>query len=232
MTPADQDGLKRAAAEAAVALVEPGMVVGLGTGSTANFAIAALIRQVRAGLRIEAVATSERSASQARAGGIEVFSLEERRRIDLTIDGADEVQRHTLALIKGLGGALLREKIVAAASERLVIIADEGKLVDRLGEHVAVPIEVVQFGWRVTADRIAALGAEIARRETAPGEAYVTDGGNFIIDARFGPLDDPATTDERLHEVVGVIETGLFIGRAALVMVGGATGVQRLERDR
>ncbi len=229
MTPADQDGFKRAAAEAAVRLVEPGMVVGLGTGSTANFAIAALTRRVAEGLRIEAVATSERSASQARTGGIEVFSLEERRRIDLTIDGADEVQRHTLALIKGLGGALLREKIVAAASARLVIIADEGKLVDRLGEHVAVPVEVVRFGWQVTADRIAELGATVVRRETAPGEAYVTDGGNFIIDARFGAIADPAATDERLHEVVGVIETGLFIGRAALAMVAGPDGVQRLE---
>ncbi len=228
MNPAAQDGFKRAAAEAAVALVEPGMVVGLGTGSTAGFAIAALIRQVQAGLRIEAVATSERSAAQARAGGIAVFTLEQRRRIDLTIDGADEVQRHTLALIKGLGGALLREKIVAAASERLVIIADEGKLVDRLGEHVAVPVEVVPFGWQVTADRIAGLGAAVGRREVA-GEAYVTDGGNFIIDARFGALADPAATDARLHQVVGVIETGLFIGRAALAMVGGADGVRRLE---
>ena len=228
MTLAAQDEWKRAAAEAAVALVERGMVVGLGTGSTAGFAIAALIRQVREGLRIEAVATSERSAAQARAGGIAVFTLEQRRRIDLTIDGADEVQRHTLALIKGLGGALLREKIVAAASARLVIIADDGKLVDRLGEHVAVPIEVVQFGWQVTAERIAGLGATVARREAA-GEAYVTDGGNFIIDARFGALEDPAATDARLHQVVGVIETGLFIGRAALAMVGGPGGVRRLE---
>ncbi len=229
MSPAAQDGFKRAAAEAAVTLVESGMVVGLGTGSTATFAIEALIRQVRAGLRIEAVATSERSASQARAGGIAVFTLEQRRRIDLTIDGADEVQRHTLALIKGLGGALLREKIVAAASARLVIIADASKLVDRLGEHVAVPVEVVQFGWQVTSDRIAGLGAEVARRETAPGEAYVTDGGNFIIDARFGAIADPAATDAQLHQVVGVIETGLFIGRAAVAMVAGADGVQRLE---
>ena len=223
------DGFKRDAAEAAVALVEGGMVVGLGTGSTAKFAIDALIRRTGEGLRIETVATSERSAIQARAGGIAVFTLEERRRIDLTIDGADEVQRHTLALIKGLGGALLREKIVAAASARLVIIADDGKLVERLGEHVAVPVEVVQFGWQVTADRIAALGAEVARRESASGEPYVTDGGNFIVDARFGPLDDPAATDGQLHQVVGVIETGLFIGRATLAMVGGTNGVQRLE---
>lgn len=223
------EGFKRDAAEAAVALVEGGMVVGLGTGSTAKFAIDALIRRTGEGLRIETVATSERSAIQARAGGIAVFTLEERRRIDLTIDGADEVQRHTLALIKGLGGALLREKIVAAASARLVIIADDGKLVERLGEHVAVPVEVVQFGWQVTADRIAALGAEVARRESASGEPYVTDGGNFIVDARFGPLDDPAATDGQLHQVVGVIETGLFIGRATLAMVGGTNGVQRLE---
>ncbi len=151
----DRDAQKRAAAEAAAALVQDGMVVGLGTGSTARFAIEALIRRVREGLRILAIPTSERSAKQARDGGIMLTSFAEHRRIDLTIDGADEIEVGSLNLIKGLGGALLREKIVAAASDRLVIVADGRKMVERLGGTVPVPVEVVPFGWETTAQRLA-----------------------------------------------------------------------------
>ena len=156
----ERDIQKRAAAEAAAGMIEDGMIVGLGTGSTARFAIEALIRRVRDGLRIRAIPTSKRSAAQARAGGIPLTTFAEHRRIDITIDGADEIQIGTLNLIKGLGGALLREKIVAAASERIVIVADGRKLVEQLGGTAPVPVEVVPFGWETTADRLRRLGTE------------------------------------------------------------------------
>ena len=156
----ERDTQKRAAAEAAAGMIEDGMIVGLGTGSTARFAIEALIRRVRDGLRIRAIPTSKRSAAQARAGGIPLTTFAEHRRIDITIDGADEIQIGTLNLIKGLGGALLREKIVAAASERIVIVADGRKLVEQLGGTAPVPVEVVPFGWETTADRLRRLGTE------------------------------------------------------------------------
>lgn len=225
----DRDALKRAAAEQAAELVEDGMVVGLGTGSTAAFAIAALIRRVQGGLQIRGIPTSERSAAQARAGGIALTDFAADRVIDLTIDGADEIKRDTLDLIKGLGGALLREKIVAAASRRLVIIADGAKLVDRLGMMAPVPVEVVPFGWEVTSDRIAALGAEVRLRREADAP-FITDGGHYILDCRFGPIADPTGLDRQLRQIVGVIETGLFVARAALALVAEQDGVHRFER--
>src|SRR6516165_4568825 len=188
---AARDIQKREAAEAAAAMVEDGMVVGLGTGSTAYFAIEALIRRVGEGLHILGIATSERSAAQARDGGIPLTTFAEHRRLDLTIDGADEIAGGSLDLIKGLGGALLREKIVAAASERLVIVVDQEKLVERLGEHTPVPVEVTQFGWQATALALAKLGCVPERRYTVGEQPYLTDGGNYIIDCRFGPLADP-----------------------------------------
>src|SRR5499426_4766995 len=181
---ADRDSLKRAAADAAVELVEDGMVVGLGTGSTAAFAVEALARRHRQGLRFLGIPTSERTATQAKAAGIPLTSFAEHRQIDLTIDGADEVERGTLNLIKGLGGALLREKIVAAASRRLVIVVDGSKLVDRLGMHTPVPVEVTQFGWQATAVALAKLGCAPARRYATGEQPYLTDGGNHILDCR------------------------------------------------
>src|SRR5436190_23910469 len=155
-----RNALKRAAAEAAVELVEDGMVIGLGTGSTAAFAVEALARRHRQGLHFIGIPTSERTAAQARAAGIPLTSFAQHRQIDLTIDGADEVERGTLNLIKGLGGALLREKIVATAGDRLIIVVDEEKLVAQLGDHTPVPVEVTQFGWQATAAKLAKLGAE------------------------------------------------------------------------
>ena len=224
---------KRAAAEAAAALVQPGMAVGLGTGSTAYYAIAALVRRVRdEGLRIVAIPTSERSAAQAREGGIPLVDFSTRTRLDLTIDGADEIAGASLDLVKGLGGALLREKIVAAASAREVIVADAAKLVDRLGSRASVPVEVTPWGWEFTAARIARLGARVSRREApreAGGAAFVSDGGNLILDCAFGPIEDPGALDLALHAVVGVIETGLFIGLATEAFVATPEGVQHLE---
>jgi ribose 5-phosphate isomerase A len=229
---ANRDALKRAAAEAAVELVQDGMVVGLGTGSTAAFAVEALARRHRQGLRCLGIPTSEPTAAQARAAGIPLTSFAEHRQIDLTIDGADEVECGTLNLIKGLGGALLREKIVAAASRRLAIIVDGTKLVDRLGTHVPVPVEVVTFGLDATRTALEGLGASARMRLSPAGDPFVTDGGNRILDCCFGPIADPARLEQRIERIVGVIESGLFISRADPVFVADAAGVHRLNSAR
>lgn len=206
------------------------MVIGLGTGSTAHYAIEALIRRVHGGLRIRAIPTSERSAAQARAGGIPLSTFAEHRRLDLTIDGADEVELGTLNLIKGLGGALLREKIVASVSARLVIVADHEKLVDRLGTKTPVPVEVVPFGWETTADRLRRLGADPQSRRDAKGQLFCTDGGNRILDCRFRSISDPESLDRMIGQTVGVVETGLFIGMAQIALIADAGGVRSIRR--
>ena len=167
MSQAAQDAMKRQAAEAAVAEVEDGMVLGLGTGSTAAMAVEALAARVRDGLRVVGIPTSERTAAQARGLGIPLATFAEHQRIDLTIDGADEVQRGALGLIKGLGGALLWEKIVASNSARMTVMVDESKLVDRLGEKVRLPVEVVPFGWQATAAPRRGAAAMIPTAPTA-----------------------------------------------------------------
>jgi ribose 5-phosphate isomerase A len=226
---ADRDALKRAAANAAAELVRDGMVIGLGTGSTAAFALDALARRYRQGLRFVGIPTSEQTAARATALGIPLTSFTPHRQIDLTIDGADEVERGTLNLIKGLGSALLHEKIVASNSRRLAIIIDEAKLVDRLGTQAPVPVEVVAFGLEAIQTRLEGLGAEANLRVSAAGEPFVTDSGNRILDCNFGPIADPAHLEERIGRVVGVVESGLFIGWAGPVFVADASGVHRLE---
>ena len=223
-----RDALKRAAALRAVAEVEDGMVVGLGTGSTAAFVVEELAARVARGLRIAGIPTSERTAAMAKRLGIPIAGFAEHQRLDLTIDGADEVERKTLHLIKGLGGALLREKIVAAASRRLVIVVDREKLVDRLGERSPVPVEVAQFGWQATAAALARLGAVPRLRAAQTGEPFLTDGGNYILDCRFGPIADPAALERDIAMTVGAIESGLFIGRAAAVVNASEEGVEVL----
>jgi ribose 5-phosphate isomerase A len=230
--PIDRDVLKRAAAGAAVKLVENDMVIGLGSGSTATFAIEALGRLHRQGLRFVGIPTSKRTAVQAAAAGIPLTSFSKHRTIDLTIDGADEVERGTLNLIKGGGGALLHEKIVAAATRQLAIIVDSTKLVDRLGTNVSVPVEVVAFGLEATQAALEVLGADAQIRLAAPNQPFVTDGGNHILDCRFDPITDPARLEERIRRVVGVVESGLFISRADPVFVAGESGVHRLNSAR
>jgi ribose 5-phosphate isomerase A len=225
----ERDALKRAAADAAVELVQDGMVVGLGTGSTAAFAVEALARRHRQGLRFIGIPTSERTAAQAKAANIPLTSFHEHRQIDLTIDGADEVERGTLNLIKGLGGALLHEKIVAAASRRLAIVVDNFKLVDQLGAHTPVPVEVVTFGLEATQAALELLGAKARLRLSATEEAFVTDSGNRILDCNFGPIADPGELEEQIRQVVGVVECGLFVGRADVVFVADTAGVQSIS---
>ncbi|MET1028876.1 MAG: ribose-5-phosphate isomerase RpiA [Dongiaceae bacterium] len=228
----DRDALKRAAAEAAVELVEDGMIVGLGTGSTAAFAVDALARRHRQGLRFLGIPTSEQTGARAKEAGIPLTSFAAHRQIDLTIDGADEVERGTLNLIKGLGGALLREKIVAVASRRLAIIVDGAKLVDQLGTHAPVPVEVIAFGLEATQASLERLGASARLRLTPAGVPFVTDSGNRILDCSFGPIADPARLEERIGRVIGVVENGLFISRADPVFVADAAGVHRLDSAR
>ena len=229
---ADRDALKRAAAEAAVELVQDGMVVGLGTGSTAAFVVESLARRHREGLQFIGIPTSDRTAAQAKAANIPLTSFAEHHQIDLTIDGADEVERGTLNLIKGLGGALLHEKIVAAASRRLAIVADGLKLVDRLGARTPVPVEVVAFGLEATQAALESIGATARLRQSATGDSFITDSGNRILDCSFGPIADPAGLEERIRRVVGVVESGLFISRANVVFVANTSGVHRLKSTR
>jgi len=224
----DRDHLKDAAAKRAVEFVESGMIVGLGTGSTAEFVVEELAARVATGLAVVAIPTSEHTAALARKLGTPLASFAEYRRIDLAIDGADEVQRSTLDLIKGRGGALLREKIVAAASRRFIVVVDHEKLVDRLGENMPVPVEVVQFGWQATASALEALGAVPELRQ-ADGQPFVTDGGNFILDCHFGPIANPQQTAQSIKMTVGVVESGLFIGRSSAVIVATDGGVDILS---
>jgi ribose 5-phosphate isomerase A len=224
----NRDELKRAAALRAIDEVQDGMVVGLGTGSTAAFVVEGLGARVAQGLKVVGIPTSERTAVQARRLGISIATFAEHQRLDLTIDGADEVQLGTLDLIKGLGGALLREKIVAAASHRLVIVVDQEKLVDQLGEHTPLPVEVTQFGWQATAVALAKLGCVPERRYTTGEQPFVTDGGNYILDCRFGPIADPRAIEKSIALTVGTVESGLFVERSSMVVVASSTGVEIL----
>jgi ribose 5-phosphate isomerase A len=226
-----QDQWKKEAAEAAAAQVKSGMVVGLGTGSTAKYAIDVLGRRVaEEGLKIVGIATSERSNAQALALGIPMTSFAEKSRIDLTIDGADEVLPGSLILIKGHGGALLREKIVASASARMAVVADESKIVHKLGQLVSVPVEVVPFGWELTAKHLAKLKGKPKLRLAPNGQPYVTDGGHYILDCAFGKMNDPAAVAHELDCIVGVVEHGIFLDLATEVFVGGPGGVALLKR--
>ena len=226
------DDQKRAAGEAAAQLVADGMTVGLGTGSTAAWFVRALAERVKGGLTVSAcVPTSEATAALARELGLPVIGLDEARRIDLTVDGADEIGPG-LALIKGGGAALLREKLVWEASDRCVVIADAGKVVETLGAF-ALPIEVVAFGHRKTANRILDVlidhGVEMPPKLRAKdGQPVRTDGGNYIYDAACKAIDNPSALAADLKAVTGVVDHGLFLDLAEEALVGTDTGVERL----
>jgi ribose 5-phosphate isomerase A len=225
----EQDGEKRAAAARAVEEVEDGMVLGLGSGSTAAFAVEAVAARVAKGLRVAAIPSSEATAALARQFGVPLTSFVKHRRIDVTIDGADQVERGTLNLIKGLGGALLREKIVASASDRMIVVVDETKLVDRLGRSTPLPVETVSFGWQTTLDRLSAFGCE-PRLRMIEDKPFTTDSGNYIIDCIIAEIPDPAALEPRLSAIVGVVESGLFVGLASKIIVGRPAGVEVIER--
>lgn len=215
---------KQAAAERALQLVQPGMVIGLGTGSTARYFIEGLGRMVEGGTEVHAVVTSTDSRRRANECGIPLMDRLEHP-LDLTIDGADEIDP-AVNCIKGRGGALLREKIVAHASRRFVLIADESKVVDRLGRG-PVPVEILPFLWERTSQSVAELGGEPVLRLSADGP-YRTDNGNLILDVAFGTVD--ASLDSRLHAIPGVLEHGIFLGVAKAAIVAGPSGIRVLGK--
>ncbi|ULH15387.1 ribose 5-phosphate isomerase A [Deinococcus sp. KNUC1210] len=226
---ADLEHLKKEAAERAAALVTSGMRVGLGTGSTAKYAIEAIGRRVQAGelSGVVGVATSEASDVLARSFGVPIEALDPRP-LDLAIDGADEIDPQ-LNLIKGLGGALLREKLTEIQARKLVIIADHTKLVTRLGEKAPLPVEIARFGFLSTIERLRALG--LGGRLRQPGaQPYITDNGNYIFDAQLPERFDAAALERTLKGTLGVIETGFFLGMAERAFVAAADGVQELVR--
>lgn len=229
------DVWKLQAAERALEFVEPGMKLGLGTGSTAAKFVDLLGAKVKAGLDVIGVPTSEATRAQAAALGIRLTTLEDDPLLDLTIDGADEID-DALRLIKGGGGALLREKIVAAASDRMVVIADSTKRVPVLGAY-PLPVEVVRFGLAATRNMIEMLASDagctghIRLRMGLDGQPFVTDGGNYIFDCAFGRIEDADALDEALKLIPGVVENGLFLGLADAAIIAGADGVQVLEGE-
>src|SRR5262245_35309229 len=228
------DAQKRAAAARAADFVRPGMRLGLGTGSTAKYFVELIGERVRAGLDILAVPTSEATSAEANRCGIALTTLEETPELDLTVDGADEVGPG-LCLIKGGGGALLREKIVASASARMIVIADQSKWVTQLGRF-PLPIEVVSFGLAATqralekAIRAIQKSGPLVLRRQKDGEVFVTDGGHWILDAALARIDDPVTLAHAISGVPGVVEHGLFIGLAHMAIIGGPNGVKIAER--
>ncbi len=233
MTKVDMDALKRQAALAAVAQIEDGMVVGLGTGSTAAHAVEGLAHRIKnEGIKVIAVPTSTRTLAQAQSLGIPLATLDQQPVLDLAIDGADEIEISTLHLIKGAGGALLQEKLVEVCAKRLIIIADHSKKVPHLGTRFPVPVEVVRFGWTSTLKRLESLGCKPVRRMVSEGSdhPYVTDEGNFLIDCSFPTgIQDPENLAQSLKGVCGVVEHGLFIGMAQQAIIATPTGIETLN---
>jgi ribose 5-phosphate isomerase A len=221
------EGEKEAAGRAAAKLVRDGDVVGLGTGSTAYFTVIALGERVKAGLKILGIPTSMQTADLARAVGIPLTTLDEHPEIDITIDGADEADPQ-LRLIKGGGGALLREKVVASASKKMVVIADSAKMVPVLGKF-PLPVEIIAFARAVVEKKMVSLGGSPKLRTRPDGSPYITDNGNQILDCSFGRIEDPPALARSLSNIPGVVEHGLFIGLACLALVGRGGGVEELR---
>jgi ribose 5-phosphate isomerase A len=233
---ANMDELKRRAAARALEEVQGGMRLGLGTGSTAKHFVELLGERVRAGLNVIGVPTSEATRADAERCGIPLTTLDDIDRLDLTVDGADEIDP-ALNLIKGAGGALLREKIVAAASDRMIVIADDSKWVETLGRF-PLPIEVIPFGLAATKRAIArafaqsGVSGQMVLRKAGGGHAFVTDGGHWIVDAHLGRIAGASRLADRLSAVPGVVEHGLFIGLAGLVVLASAQGIRVVERQQ
>jgi ribose 5-phosphate isomerase A len=222
------DQEKEAAARASLKFIRDGMVVGLGTGSTAAHFIKLLGEQVKDGLQIRGVPTSDRSRELAQSLGIPLTTLDQCQEIAVTVDGADEIDPE-LRLIKGGGGALLREKIVASATKQLVIVADASKQVRRLGQF-PLPVEVIKFAEALVAKRIAALGADVGLRTDESGKPYVTDENNHILDCRFGVIQDADGLSRELSEMPGVVEHGLFIGMASIAIFARGSQIEEWRR--
>jgi ribose 5-phosphate isomerase A len=230
-TPHDLDSLKKSAALKAVEFVRDGMVVGLGTGSTAKHVIVALGALVRAGMKLRAVPTSHETAALAKQSGISLIDTENRWVIDVAIDGADQVDP-MFNLIKGGGGALLKEKIVAASAKQFVVVVDQTKRVPVLGGSFPLPIEVIPFGWGSTTREIETLtGSRVALREQS-GAPFQTEAGNLIVDVHLARIDSPKELEVALNQIPGVVETGLFVGRTDVLIVGTDGGAETYRAKR
>lgn len=234
----DEAASKMIAAQAAVGALQPGMVVGLGSGTTAEAMLQALAERVRTGFQVTGVPSSERTRAIATSLGIPVAELDDVPSIDISIDGADEVLLPTLDLIKGLGGALVREKLVATASRFRIIIVDDSKLVSTLATQHPVPVEVIPFGWRHTAARLTTLGARPVLRlqqgtqAGTSGAPFVTDGGNYVLDCFFAPLTQPSLLASQIKSFSGVVDHGLFIAMTDRVYAAGPNGLKTHDRAR
>jgi ribose 5-phosphate isomerase A len=213
----------------ALELIKDGMLVGLGTGRAATAFVEELGKRVQQGLRIQGVPTSQRSADLAKKLGIPLTTLDKVEQLDLDVDGSDEVDPQ-LNLIKGLGGALIREKIVAAAAKKLVILVGSEKIVSKLGEHGVLPVEVVPFALPLCSRRLTALGCPPVPRESN-GKLFVSDNGNYILDCRIQPIADPARLEREIQAIPGVVGTGLFVGMADLVLIQDGDNVKVLQRS-
>ncbi len=224
MSVSNLDNFKRQAALKAIEYVRDGMVVGLGTGSTAKHVIVALGERVKKGLKIKGVPTSQETAKLARKAKIPLLPDDAVWPIDVSIDGADQVDPQ-LSLIKGGGGALLKEKVVAAAARQLIIVVDHTKCVPVLGGSFPLPVEIIPFGWRNTAQKIEALGFKAVLRKR-DGRIFKTEAGHYILDVQIERIDKPAELEAALNRLPGVVETGLFVGRTSLLIVGTPEGVE------
>jgi len=221
----DREAQKRRAAETAVQYVKDGTVVGLGTGSTARYVLSALAERIKTGIRVRGVPTSRETADLARTLGIELIETDDHWQIDVAIDGADQVDPK-LNLIKGGGGALLKEKIVAAAARQFIVVVDESKRVPILGSPMPLPIEVVPFGWGSTARQIEMVGGKVKLRER-DGRTFVTEAGHYILDLYVDRIREPEVLETHLNGIPGVVETGLFVNRTSLLVVGTAAGIEQ-----
>jgi len=227
----EREELKKLSGEKAVEQIEDGMIVGLGTGSTVEYSLRKLGQLVKEGLKIQGIPTSIHTKRIAKEENIPLTTLEENPIIDITIDGADEVDSN-LNLIKGGGGALTREKIIAFHSEKVIIIVDDSKIVKCLGIDFPLPVEVVKFSWEATKKTLENFGCEVTRREIMQDEPFITDNGNYILDCEFERIENPEQMEIDLNLIPGVVENGLFIGLADKIIVGGKQGIMTLEKEK
>jgi len=228
---ADVEHMKQLACQRAAQEVQDGMVLGLGTGSTVYYFLQELGRMVREGIRLTGVPTSVRTAEIATRLAIPLTTLDDHPHLDLAVDGADEVDAH-LNLVKGAGGALLREKIIAASADRFVVVVDAGKVVTQLGARYPLPVEVVPFGHTPAIRVLEGLGARVTLRRGTDGQPWVSDNGNYILDCHFGPIPDPGALQEELLAIPAVVDSGLFLNMTDMAIVGQADGVRLLQQRR
>jgi ribose 5-phosphate isomerase A len=226
----EKEELKKLAGEKAVELIEDGMIVGLGTGSTVEYALRKLGKLCREGLNIKGIPTSIHTKRIATEEKIPLTNLEENPEIDITIDGADEVDSN-LNLIKGGGGALTREKIIAFNSKKVIIVIDDSKIVKCLGIDFSLPVEVVKFGWTSTKKTLEEFDCQVELRKVMGEEPFITDNSNYILDCEFERIEEPAQMEVEINSIPGVVENGLFIGLVNEVIVGGKQGISTLNKE-